>query len=69
MQIRLCLDKYLDAHGVSRYELAKRTGIQYPIVDHYYKNMVQRYDRYILAKFCAALSCKIEDILELYEEE
>lgn len=51
MQIRLCLDEYMKAHNVSRYELAKRTGIQYPVVDRYYKNQVQRYDRYILGKF------------------
>lgn len=69
MQVRLCLDKYLDAHSISRYELAKRTGIQYPIVDHYYKNKVQRYDRYVLAKFCTALACDISDILELCPEE
>lgn len=69
MLIRLRLDKYLDEHSISRYELAKRTGIQYPIVDHYYKNLVQRYDRYVLAKFCTALSCEIQDILELYEDE
>lgn len=68
MQVRICLDKYLEKHSISRYELAKRTGIQYPIVDNYYKNKVQRYDRYILSKFCTALSCKIEDILELCEE-
>ena len=67
MQVRLCLDQYLNAHAISRYELAKRTGIQYPIVDHYYKNQVQRYDRYVLAKFCTALNCQIQDILELYE--
>lgn len=66
MQIRLCLDEYLKAHNISRYELAKRTGIQYPVVDRYYKNQVQRYDRYILAKFCTVLSCRIQDIMELY---
>lgn len=66
MQIRIRLDQYLQEHSITRYELSKRTGIQYPIVDNYYKNRVQRYDRYILAKFCTALSCKIEDILELY---
>lgn len=66
MQLRLCLDRYLDKHGITRYELAKRTGIGYPIVDKYYKNNIQRYDSYVLAKFCTALSCRIEDILELY---
>ena len=39
------------------------------IVDHYYKNKVQRYDRYVLAKFCTALSCDISDILELCPED
>ena len=65
MQVRLCLDRYLDAHSISRYELAKRTGIQYPVVDRYYKNQIQRYDSYVLTKICVALSCQITDIIEL----
>ncbi len=63
--IRICLDKALEKHGVSRYELAKRTGIQYQIIDNYYKNRVKRYDGFVLERICMALDCDINDILEL----
>ena len=62
--VKLTLDKYLDSHKVTRYELSKRTGIQFQIIDNYYKNKVVRYDSYILSKICTALDCSISDILE-----
>ncbi len=65
--IRLTLDTYLDKHGITRYELAKRTGIRFQILDKYYKNKVVRYDSYVLDKICAALSCGIGDIVEYTE--
>ena len=37
--IKLTLDTTLQKLNISRYELAKRTGIQYQIIDNYYKNM------------------------------
>ncbi len=61
--IRLTLDKYLDSRGITRYELAKRTGIRFQVLDNYYKNKVVRYDSYILDKICTALSCDIGEIL------
>lgn len=66
--IRLCLDKALVKYGVSRYELAKRTGIQYQIIDNYYKNKVKRYDGFVLERICAALHCDVCDIIELVNE-
>ncbi len=63
--IRICLDKALAKYDISRYELAKRTGIQYQIIDNYYKNRVKRYDGFVLERICAALDCDISDILEL----
>ena len=48
MLIKMILDIYLDKKEISRYELAKRTGVQYQIIDNYYKNKVVRYDSYIL---------------------
>lgn len=63
--IRLCLDKAIDKYKISRYELAKRTGIQYQIIDNYYKNKVKRYDSYVLERICVALDCGIEEIIEL----
>ncbi len=65
--IRLTLDKALQKANLSRYELAKRTGVQYQIIDNYYKNKVIRYDSYLLDKICNALKCDISDIIEYKE--
>jgi len=65
--IRLTLKEYIDSHGITRYELAKRTGIKFQIIDNYYKNRVVRYDSYLLDKVCAALGCSISDIIEYKE--
>lgn len=62
--IKIILDKTLTKYNVTRYELSKRTGIQYQIIDNYYKNKVVRYDSFVLDKICTALDCKIEDIVE-----
>ena len=62
--VRICLDKALEKHGMSRYELAKRTGIQYQIIDNYYKNRVKRYDSYVLDRICLTLNCDIGEIIE-----
>lgn len=66
--IRICLDKTLVKCGVSRYELAKRTGIQYQIIDNYYKNRVKRYDGFVLERICVALDCDVCDIIEYTKE-
>lgn len=66
--IRICLDKTLKNLSVSRYELSKRTGIQYQIIDNYYKNRVVRYDSYVLERICVALNCNISDIIEHKDE-
>lgn len=66
--IRITLDSLLENRNISRYELAKRTGIRYHIIDNYYKNKVIRYDSYILNKLCIALDCAIEDIIKFEKE-
>ena len=63
MAVRLILDKTMDEKNVTRYALSKATGISYPIIYHYYKNKVTRYDSYILDKICAALECDIADLI------
>ena len=62
--IRLTFDKYINKIGITRYEVSKRTGIHFRIIDNYYKNKVVRYDSYILDKICEALDCNISDIIE-----
>ena len=66
--VRLNIDKYLNEHGITRYELAKRTEIKFQTIDRYYKNRVVRYDTYILDRICTALECDICDILK-YEKD
>ncbi len=61
--ITLTLDNALKSKDMTRYELAKRTGIQYQIIDNYYKNKVKRYDSFVLDRICEALGCGIEEII------
>lgn len=67
--IRLNIDKYIDQRKITRYELAKRTGISFQVIDKYYKNKVVRYDSYILDKICEALDCDISDLIEYSKEK
>ena len=67
--VKLTIDKYLDKHGISRYELVKRTDIKFQTIDRYYKNQVTRYDSYILDRICTALNCSLCDILEQVDDE
>lgn len=62
--IRICLDKILEKTNITRYQLSKKTGIQYQIIDNYYKNKVIRYDSCILDRICNALECEVGDIIE-----
>lgn len=66
--IKICLEEILQSKSISRYELAKRTGIQYQIIDNYYKNKVVRYDSYVLDRICYALDCDISDIIKFEKE-
>lgn len=68
VMIKLTLDKALEKRGISRYRLSKLTGIQFQVVDKYYKNKVVRYDSYILERICLALDCGIEEIIEVTKE-
>ena len=63
--IRLTLREALERRGMTRYELSRRTDIQYQIIDNYYKNKVIRYDSALLLKMCIALDCEINDLIEV----
>ena len=67
--VRLTIDKYLREHGITRYELAKRTEVKFQTIDRYYKNRVVRYDSYILDRICAALECSLSDVIEYVRED
>ena len=67
--VKLTVKEYIDNAGITRYELAKRTGIRFHIIDNYYKNKVVRYDSYVLDKICSALNCSVSDIIEYCEDK
>ena len=65
--IRITLKEALEARGMTRYELAKKTGIQYQIIDKYFKDRVVRYDSFVLDRICSALNCEIGELLRYTE--
>ena len=67
--VRLTIDKYMEKHGISRYELTKRTEIKFQTIDRYYKNRVVRYDSYVLDRICTALECELCDIMEYVKDD
>ena len=66
--VKIMLDTALEKHQMSRYELAKRTGIQYHFIDKYFKNKVVRYDSFVLDRISTVLDCCIEDILTFQQQ-
>ena len=66
--VKLTVAEFLNKNGITRYELSKRTGIVFHIIDKYYKNKVVRYDSYVLDRICTALDCNISDIIEYKNE-
>ena len=62
--IQVILEETLAKRNRTRYELAKRTGVQYQVIDNYFKNKVKRYDGYVLERICEALDCPISEVLE-----
>lgn len=69
MAVKLTVNKIIDSRNLSRYEVAKRSGISYQILDNYYKNKVVRYDSYILNKLCNCLNCDISDLIEYSKDK
>ena len=67
-EIRLYLDKILEEKNISRYALAKATGTQYQVVDNYYKNRVERYDKDLILRMCLYLNCEPGDLIKIVEE-
>lgn len=57
----------MDEHNISRYALSQSAKVRYPIIDHYYKNQIVRYDSDVLNRIITVLDCNIEDVFEIYE--
>lgn len=62
-KIRFALDEVLRKKNMTRYQLSKLTSINYQTIDNYYKNRVDRYDRYLLLKMFKALGCEVGELV------
>ena len=67
--IRIKLGELIEEKGISKNKLAHRAEMQRTQLNQYCKNQVTRLDTYVLARICAALDCKIEDLLEYIPPE
>lgn len=64
------LANVVDGRGITRNRLATLTGVQYSIVDRYYKGkQIEMVDLDFLAKVCYVLDCRVEDLLEYQKPE
>ena len=68
--VKVKLAEALARRGITRNHLHTLTGVKYDVIERYYQGSgVQRVDLDVLAKFCYALNCRIEDLLEYQPPE
>lgn len=64
-KIEVIVKDMMDKKGITKYEMAKRTGLKHQTVTAYYNNALQtRVDLDVLSKMCFVLKCNISDVLE-----
>ncbi len=62
-EIRFNIKKVMDEKNITKTQLAKRTGLHHQIIDRYYNNKIERYDKDILARICFILNCSLNEIM------
>lgn len=62
--IQIKLAELIEERGISKNKLAHRAEMQRTQINQYCNNQVTRLDTAVLARICATLDCKIEDLLE-----
>ncbi len=62
--IKIKLDELIKKKGISKNKLAHRAEMQRTQINHYCNGTISRLDATVLARICAALDCRIEDLLE-----
>lgn len=63
-KIIIKLDEMIKKSGISKNKLSHRAEMQRTQLNNYCNNKVTRLDTDVLARICAVLDCKIDDILE-----
>ena len=59
----LNLDYLMLKNKISNYKLCVLTGTRYEVIVRYRLNLMQRYDRDVLAKICYVLDCKCDELI------
>lgn len=62
--IRIKLASLIDKKHISKNKLSHRAEMQRTQINQYCKNEITRLDTAVLARLCATLNCRIEDLLE-----
>ena len=62
--IKIKLDELIKEKGISKNKLSHRAEMQRTQINQYCSNEISRLDTAVLARICATLDCKIEDLLE-----
>lgn len=67
--IRIKLDELIEKNDLSKNKLSHKAEMQRSQINAYCKNEITRLDTAVLARLCAVLNCKIEDLLEFVPNE
>ena len=62
-QVEIRLKEQIDRRGLTRMEVARRTGARFGVIDRWYKGEVGRIDLDVLARLCYVLRCDITDLI------
>ena len=62
--IKIKVNELIEEKGISKNKLTHRAEMQRTQLNQYCNGEITRLDTAVLARLCAALDCKIEDILE-----
>lgn len=58
------LRKVMEDKGINKNRLSVLTGIKFDTIQKYYNGDVYRIDVDVLAKFCYALNCSVEELVK-----
>ncbi len=63
-KINIKLKTVMNSKGMNKNRLSVLTGVKFDTIQKYYNGDVYRIDVDVLAKFCYALNCDVNDIVE-----
>ena len=62
--IKIKLDELIKEKGISKNKLSHRAEMQRTQINQNCSNEITRLDTAVLARLCATLNCRLEDLLE-----